>query len=63
MVNRAKYLAWMKVNVHTYTDTIGDVNMTNLAEGCARNYGVMTYDGNSDDEELIFELATLFFNG
>jgi len=62
MANGEKYKQWMNSNVDQYTDINGDVNMTGLAEGCADHFGVMTELGDSEEETIIFEIATDFFN-
>jgi hypothetical protein len=63
MINGAKYKQWMESNVGEYTDVNCDVNMTELAEGCADHFGVMTELGDSEEETIMFEIATDFFNG
>ena len=62
MKNEAKYKLWMKNNITNYTDSNGDVNMTELAEGCADHFRVMTELGDSEEETIMFEIATNFFN-
>jgi hypothetical protein len=59
----AKYKQWMQSNVKDFTNKNGDVNMTELAECCADNFNVITDDGESEEETIIFEIATAFFKG
>lgn len=55
------YRQWMKENVHRYTNRIGDVDITGLAEECAERFGRSTPDGTGEIEEIIFEVASEFF--
>jgi len=56
------YKNWMSENLSDFIDFNGDVNMTELGEGCANHFGVMTELGDSEEETIIFEVATEFYN-
>lgn len=58
----AKYKQWMYNNKESHTGGNGDVNMTALAEECALHFGVLTEKGDSEEEQIMFEIATDFFN-
>jgi hypothetical protein len=53
--------SWMDSNIKNHILN-GKVNMTRLAEDCAENFNVSTEMGDSEDEELIFDIATEYFN-
>ena len=53
-----KYYNWMVLNCGEHMNSIGEINMTSLAEECAYVFGVDTDDGDSDEEEKIFEIAS-----
>jgi hypothetical protein len=63
MKDSAKWKQWMYKNVQNHTDANGDVNMTTLAEDCAEAFGVLTELGDSEEETIMFEIATDFFQG
>lgn len=52
---RKQYLNWMKQNHQEYS------NMTELGEACADHFNVMSDDGRTEEEEIIFEVATNFY--
>lgn len=58
----ADYRTYMSSVVAEHTDINGDVNMTELAEDCQNHFGLLTEDGDSEQEEIIFEIATEFYN-
>jgi hypothetical protein len=62
MIARVDIKQWMDSNVQNHT-ILGEVNMTTLGEDCAESFGVLTELGDSDDEVIIFEIASEYFSG
>ena len=56
MSNGAKYKQWMQSNYENYS------NMTELAEGCAMHFDLLSELGNTEEETIMFEIATDFFS-
>ena len=57
-----KYYNWMVLNYGEHMNNIGEINMTTLGEECAHVFNVSTEDGNSDEEDRIFEIAANVVN-
>jgi hypothetical protein len=64
-VSNAKIISFFASEVAANPDLYfecGELNSTRLAESTQDHFGVMTDEGKTDVEELIFDLAVTFSN-
>jgi len=50
----------VSIDQEKYLDRAGELNYTAMGEDAAEHFGVLSEDGKTDIEELIFEWATEF---
>ena len=65
LIDKAKITSFFASEVAANPDLYfecGELNSTRLAESTQDHFGVMTDDGKTEVEELIFDLAVTFSN-